>query len=98
MPRRWGAACRAALPLPEIRPLLEDEWSHVALLSKLGMVAGHRSDRRGDADPRYQGIAHPGNSDKLTNPAVINWAKVPCSLGPWQDLNAGGGNNGQAGQ
>ncbi|WP_305852230.1 FAD-dependent oxidoreductase [Croceicoccus sp. YJ47] len=41
--------------------------------------------------------AHPGQSSKLSNPAVINWNKAPFSLGPWPDWGAGMASGGQEG-
>ena len=40
---------------------------------------------------------HPGHGADLTKPTVINWHKVPYSLGPWPDWGAGGANGGQEG-
>lgn len=40
---------------------------------------------------------HPGHGDKLANPAVINWSKVPYSLGPWPDWGAMSSGRGQEG-
>ena len=37
---------------------------------------------------------HPGQSGKLTNPAVVNWNKVPHALGPWPDWAAMGTGSG----
>ncbi len=28
---------------------------------------------------------HPGHGPELSNPAVINWSKIPFNLGPWPD-------------
>lgn len=33
--------------------------------------------------------AHPGHGKDLERAVVINWSKVPYSLGPWPDWNAG---------
>lgn len=33
---------------------------------------------------------HPGHGDDCVDPLVVNWKKVPYSLGPWPDWNPGG--------
>ncbi len=40
---------------------------------------------------------HPGHGADLTNALAVNWSKVPYSLGPWPDWNAGSGNGRQEG-
>lgn len=40
---------------------------------------------------------HPGHGADLINPIAINWHKVPYSLGPWPDWNAGSANGRQEG-
>lgn len=35
--------------------------------------------------------AHPGQGQNLASPVVVNWLKVPFSLGPWPAWIAGGG-------
>lgn len=33
------------------------------------------------------GRVHPGPGNSLTNPIVVNWNKIPFSLGPWPAWN-----------
>ena len=40
---------------------------------------------------------HPGNGAGLQNALAVNWKKVPYSLGPWPDWNAGSANGRQEG-
>lgn len=40
------------------------------------------------------GHLHPGHEADLSNPAVVNWSKIPFNLGPWP---AWGGRGGQEG-
>jgi monoamine oxidase len=40
---------------------------------------------------------HPGHGADLTNALAVNWSKVPYSLGPWPDWNAGSANGRQEG-
>ena len=40
------------------------------------------------------GRLHPGHEGDLSNPAVVNWSKIPFNLGPWP---AWGGRGGQEG-
>ena len=40
---------------------------------------------------------HPGHGADLSQPAVINWNKVPYSLGPWPDWGAMSSGSGQEG-
>lgn len=40
---------------------------------------------------------HPGHGAGLINPIAINWHKIPYSLGPWPNWNAGGANGHQEG-
>lgn len=41
---------------------------------------------------------HPGHGADLVNGLAVNWHKVPYSLGPWPDWNAGGPNGRQEGR
>ncbi len=34
---------------------------------------------------------HPGHGGDLSQPVVVNWHKIPYSLGPWPNWNPGGG-------
>ena len=34
---------------------------------------------------------HPGHGKDLSQPVVVNWHKIPYSLGPWPNWNPGGG-------
>jgi monoamine oxidase len=40
---------------------------------------------------------HPGHGADLTNALAVNWHKIPYSLGPWPDWNAGSANGRQEG-
>jgi monoamine oxidase len=40
---------------------------------------------------------HPGHGADLVNGIAINWNKIPYSLGPWPDWNAGSANGHQEG-
>jgi monoamine oxidase len=40
---------------------------------------------------------HPGHGTDLTNGIAVNWKKIPYSLGPWPDWNAGSANGHQEG-
>jgi monoamine oxidase len=41
---------------------------------------------------------HPGHGADLVNGLAVNWHKVPYSLGPWPDWNAGSANGRQEGR
>lgn len=40
---------------------------------------------------------HPGHGSDLVNGLAVNWHKIPYSLGPWPDWNAGSANGRQEG-
>lgn len=40
---------------------------------------------------------HPGHGQDLVNGVAVNWHKVPYSMGPWPDWNAGSANGRQEG-
>jgi monoamine oxidase len=40
---------------------------------------------------------HPGHGADLVNGVAVNWHKIPYSLGPWPNWNAGGANGRQEG-
>lgn len=40
---------------------------------------------------------HPGHGADLSNALAVNWNKIPYSLGPWPDWNAGSANGRQEG-
>ncbi|HEX8484009.1 flavin monoamine oxidase family protein [Sphingomonas sp.] len=40
---------------------------------------------------------HPGHGQDLTNGIAVNWNKIPYSLGPWPNWNAGSANGRQEG-
>ena len=40
---------------------------------------------------------HPGHGKDLVNGLAVNWSKIPYSLGPWPDWNAGSANGRQEG-
>ncbi len=40
---------------------------------------------------------HPGHGADLVNGLAVNWSKIPYSLGPWPDWNAGSANGRQEG-
>ena len=40
---------------------------------------------------------HPGHGKDLENPIAVDWNKIPYSLGPWPDWNAGSANGMQEG-
>ncbi|WP_156679118.1 flavin monoamine oxidase family protein [Sphingomonas profundi] len=40
---------------------------------------------------------HPGHGADLVNGVAVNWSKVPYSMGPWPDWNAGSANGRQEG-
>lgn len=85
-------------------------YPSAGLHSERGMLLACYSSGRNAAEFQQRPIAeqiefargvvdrlHPGHGTDLVNGLAVNWNKIPYSLGPWPDWNAGSANGRQEG-
>ncbi len=85
-------------------------YPSAGLHSERGMILGCYSSGRNAAEFQQRPIAeqiafsrgvidrlHPGHGGDCVNGLAVNWNKIPYSLGPWPDWNAGSANGRQEG-
>ena len=85
-------------------------YPSAGLHSARGMLLACYSSGQRSADFQKRSIAeqiefargvveklHPGHGKDLVNGIAVNWSKIPYSLGPWPDWNAGSANGRQEG-
>lgn len=85
-------------------------YPSAGLHSERGMLLACYSSGKNAADFQQRPLAeqiafargvvdrlHPGHGSDLMNGLVVNWNKVPFSLGPWPNWNAGSANGRQEG-